>query len=133
MSCRQRQLHLTDCIACAPEEGGCFVNVLLSPLPGNEALQQVADAIEDKSCVFYIFVKAVAKFCILKQDYLGWAKPDSDGQVLLDSKVTYRNHLSTFWILHIVRCLVTISKDADRDKGQQRFCWLDIDLSAYAT
>ena len=116
MSCKQRQQHLTGCIACSPEEGGCFVNVLLSPLPGNEALQQVSDAIEDKSCVFYIFVEAVAKFCILKHSYFGWAKPNGHGQVLSDSKVTYRNHLSAFWILHIVRRLVTISKDADRDK-----------------
>ena len=116
MSCRQRQQHPTGCIACAPEEGGCFVDVLLSPLPGNEAFQQVPNAIEDKPCVFYIFVKAVAKFCILKLNYLGWAKPNGDCQVLSHSKVTYRNHLSAFWILHIVRRLVTISKDADRDK-----------------
>ncbi len=46
---------------------------------------------------------------------MGKAK-QGHGQVLLDSKVTYRNHLSAFWILHIVRRLVTISKDADRDK-----------------
>jgi hypothetical protein len=116
MSCRQRQQHLTVCIASAPEEGSCFVDVLLSPLPGNEALQQVSDAIEDKSCVFYIFVKAVAKLCILKHNYLGWAKPNGDGQVLSDSKLTYRDHLPAFWILHIVRRLVTISKDADRDE-----------------
>lgn len=89
---------------------------MLSPLPGNEALQQVSDAIEDKSCVFYIFVKAVAKLCILKHKYLGRAKPNGYGQVLSDSKITYRNHLSALWILHVVGRLVTISKDADRDK-----------------
>lgn len=54
---------------CLPEESSGLVNILLSPLPCYECLQQVPHAIEHKPCVLCIFVKTVPELCILAVTY----------------------------------------------------------------
>lgn len=99
---------------CTPEKNSCLVNILLGPLPGNESLQQVAYAKEDKPCVMGILVIAIAKLCILETCTFKW-QPESRGcGIDADS---YSDHLSAFRVLQVMCCLVAVSEDAH---GQKR-------------
>ena len=115
---------------CIPEESSCFINVLLGPLPGNERLQQVAYAKEDKPCVVGILVIAIAKLCILEICTLKWQLADRGCG---NNTHSYSDHLAACRVLQVMCCLVAVSQDGQGQKRQQRLCCFHSHLLAFPT
>lgn len=113
-----------------PEESGCLVNILFGPLPGNESLQQVAYAKEDKPCVICILVIAIAKLCILQ---LCTLKPQFKSKGCGNNADSYSDHLSALGVLQVMCCFVAVSEDAHRQKRKQRLCCIHSHLLAFPT